>query len=70
MVRKFKSKLTIQVYKRLYPSRSCPGMFYRMAKLHKIDSKGLVGNLPIRTIITNINISTYNLSKYQIYWQP
>ena len=70
MVRRIKSELRIQVYKRLYPSGSCPGMFYGMAKLHKIDSKGLVDNLAIRTITTNINISTYNLSKYQIYWQP
>ena len=64
MVRRIKSKLSIQAYKSLYPSSSCPGMFYGIAKLHKIDSKGLVGNLPIRTIITKINISTYNLLKY------
>ena len=35
-----------------------------MAKLQKTDSKGLVDNLPIRPIISNINTSTYNLSKY------
>ena len=42
MVRKIKSKLTIQEHKRLHPSGSCPGKFYGRAKLHKIDSKGLV----------------------------
>ena len=41
-LRKIKSKLTIQEYKRLYPSGSSPGNFYGMAKLHRIDSKGLV----------------------------
>ena len=35
-----------------------------MAKLHKIDSKGLVDNVPIRPIISNINTSTYHISKY------
>ena len=61
MVRKIKSKITIQEYKRLYPSGSCPGKFYGTAKLHKIDSKGLVDNLLIRSIISNIDTSTYNL---------
>ena len=64
MVRKIKSKITIQEYKRLYPSGSCPGKFYGTAKLHKIDSKGLVDNLLIRSIISNIDTSTYNLWKY------
>ena len=42
MVRKIKSKLTIQEHKRLHPSGSCPGKFYGRAKLHKIDWKELV----------------------------
>ena len=61
MVRKIKSKITIQEYKRFYPSGSYPGKFYGTAKLHKIDSKGLVDNLLIRSIISNIDTSTYNL---------
>ena len=61
MVRKIKSKITIQEYKRLYPSGSCPGKIYGTAKLHKIDSKGLVNNLLVRSIISNIDTSTYNL---------
>ena len=64
IVRKIKSKITIQEYKRLYPSGSCPGKFYGTSKLHKIDPKGLVDDLPVRPIIYNINTSTYNLSKY------
>ena len=52
------------MYKKLYPSGSCPRNFYGTAKLHKIGSKELVENLRIRTIISNINISTYNLPKY------
>ena len=64
MVRKIKSKLTIQEYKRLYTSNSCPGKFYGTAKLRKIDLKGLVDDLPIRPIISNIITSTYHLLKY------
>ena len=52
------------MYKRLYPSGSCSGKFYGTAKLHKIDSKGLVDNHPIRSIISNINTSIFDLSKY------
>ena len=52
------------MYKKLYPSGSCPRKFYGTAKLHKIGSKELVENLRIRTIISNINISTYNLPRY------
>ena len=48
----------------MYPSGSCPGKFYGTAKLHKIDTKGPVDDLPIRPIISNINTSTYNISKY------
>ena len=64
MVRKIKSKLTIQEYKRLYASGSCQGKFYGTAKLRKIDSKGLVDALPIRPIISNIITSAYHLLKY------
>ena len=52
------------MYKRLYPSGSCPGKFNGTAKLHKINSKGLVDDLPNRPITSNINTSTYNRSKY------
>ena len=37
-VRKIKSKLTIQEFKRLYHSGSCPGKFYGTAKLRKIKN--------------------------------
>ena len=63
-IRKIKSKLTIQEYKRLYPIGSSPGKFCGTEKLHKIDSKRLVDELPIRPIISNRNTSTYHLSKY------
>ena len=64
MVRKIKSKLTSQENQRLYPSGSRPAKFYGTAKLHKSDSKGLVDDLPTRPIVSNINASTNNLSKY------
>ena len=62
MVRKSKSELATQEYKRLYPGGSCQGKFYGMAKLREVDSKGLVDNLPIRPIISNINTLTCNFS--------
>ena len=58
MERKIKSKFTIQEYKRLHPSGSCPGKFNGTAMLHKIDSKGLVDDFLNRPIISNINTST------------
>ena len=64
MLRKLKSKLPIQDYKRLYPSGSYPGKFYATAKLHKIQLNGAVGDHPIRPIISNIGTATYNLSKH------
>ena len=64
ILRKIKSKLTIQEYKRLYPTGSCPVKFYSTAKLYKIDPKGLVDDLTIRPIISNINKLTDHLSKY------
>ena len=36
VLRKFKSKLTIQEYHRLYPNGSCLGQFYGTAKIHKL----------------------------------
>ena len=35
-LRKIKSKLPEKVYRKLYPTGSCPGKFYGNAKLHKL----------------------------------
>ena len=57
-VRKIKSKLTIEKNKRFYPSSSCLGKFYGTVKPHKIDSKRLVDDLPIR----HINLSSFKIA--------
>ena len=64
MLRKIKSTLPIQDYKRLYLIGSYPGKFYGTAKLHKIKLDGHVDHLLIRPIESNIGTATYNLSKY------
>ena len=45
----------------MYSSGSCPRKFHGTANLYKIDSKGLVGNLPIRPMISNINTIFQNI---------
>ena len=63
-LQKIKSKFTEQEYKKLYPTGSCPGIFYGTAKIHKIPVNGNIHYLPIRPIVSNINTATYNLAKY------
>ena len=47
-----------------YPTGSCPGKFYGIARLHKIQPNGHVDDLPIRPIVLNISTAIYNLSNY------
>ena len=61
---KIKSKFTEQVYKKLYPTGSCPAKLYGTAKIHKISVNGNIDNLPVRPIVSNVNTSTYNLVMY------
>ena len=63
-IRKIKSKLSAQEYKKLYPTRSWPGKFYGTAKIHKLPVNGGINELPIRPIVSNLNTATYNLAKY------
>ena len=63
-LRKIKSKFTEQEYKKLYPTGSCPGIFYGTTKIHKIPVNGNIHYLSIRPIVSNINTATYNLAKY------
>ena len=64
ILRKIKSKLTINKYKQLYPSGSPPRKFYGTEKIHKLSNDSNVEKLPIRPIISNIGTATYNLAKY------
>ena len=51
-----------------YPSSARPGRYYGLAKLHKIasrlDEAGIVDELPMRPVISNIGTATYELSRY------
>ena len=46
-IRKIKSKLSEQEYKKLYPPGSCQGKFYGTAKIHKLPVNGSYNELPI-----------------------
>ena len=51
------------VYSKLYPSGSCPGKFYGIAKMHKLLANN-VDDLPLRPVISNIGTVTYQTAKY------
>ena len=48
LLRKIKAQLPDGIYKKLYPSGSQPGLFYGLAKVHKLKECEGVGQLPIR----------------------
>ena len=60
-----KNKFTKAEYQQVYPSSSQPGLFFGLAKVHKLkDDQKSVENLPLRPVISNIGTSTYQISKY------
>ena len=62
---KMKKSFDEKTYKKLYPSSSHPGLFFGLAKVHKLENNPYeVGNLPLRPVISNIDTSTYEISKY------
>lgn len=62
-LRKIKSKVSEQEYKRFYATGLCPGKFYGTAKMDKLPLNGNLDDVPLRTIISNINTATYDLAK-------
>ena len=63
-LRKRKYKITSLLYSKIYPTGPSPGRFYGTAKLHKLKDSGIVEDLPLRPIISNIETTTYELAKY------
>ena len=61
---KIKSKLSINEYKRIYPTGSSPGKLDGTAKIHKLSDRDGIQILPIRQTISNLNTGTYYLAKY------
>ena len=52
-------------YKKLYPSSLQPGLFFGLAKLHKLCRDNWnAESLPLRPVISNIGTATYQVSKY------
>ena len=64
ILRKIKSKVSEQEYKRLYPTGSRPRKFHGTAKMHKLSLNGKVDDLQLRPSVSNINTATYNLAKF------
>ena len=62
-LRKIKSKLLENVYKKLSPTGSYPSKFYGNAKVHKLSTNN-VDDLTLRPIVSNIGTATYATAKY------
>ena len=59
-----KNKFNKKLYKKLYRSSSRPGLYFGLAKVHKLKDSTDVDQLPLRPVISNIGTATYELSKY------
>lgn len=60
-----KKAFNVKTYRTLYPSASQPGLFFGLAKVHKVPKGSTnVEDLPLRPVISNIGTSTYNISKF------
>ena len=59
-----KKRFNKKLYKKLYPSSSRPGLYYGLAKVHKLKGSNDVNQLPMRPVISNIGTATYELSKH------
>ena len=62
-LRKIKSKLPENVYKKLYPTGSYSGRFYGNAKVHKLSINN-VDDLRLRPIVSNIGTATCEAANY------
>ena len=60
-----KKKFNKSIYSRLYPSSSQPGLFFGLAKVHKLkEGQTEVKDLPLQPVISNIGTTTYQISKH------
>ena len=63
-LRKLKTRFSTQQYYQLHPTDPFPGKFYGTAKLHKLPINGIVQDLPIWPIVSNIGTASYQSAKY------
>ena len=58
------------LYFKIYLTRLSPENFYGTVKLQKLPNNGTVDQLPLRPIIFNIGVATYDLAKYLVQLKP
>ena len=64
-LRKMKTSFAKNVYTKIYPSSSQPGLFFGLAKVHKVPiNSENVEDLPLRPVISNCGTATYEVSKH------
>ena len=64
ILRKIKSRFTLQEYNKVYPTGSKAGKLYGTAKIHKLPELGTVDQLPLRQIVSNTGTTSYYLVKH------
>ena len=63
-VEKIKEYISSKEHYQLYPTDSFPGKFYGTEKIHNLPPNGLIENLPLRPIVSNIGTASYQLAEY------
>ena len=63
-LRKIKSKLSTEEYKKFYPTGSNASRFYGNAKAHEIYRNDTLDKLLLRPIGSNIGTASYQIAKY------
>ena len=53
----------MQEYHQLYPTGSNPGRFYDTAKLYKLTTNTITEEIPVRSVVFNIDTVSYRLAK-------
>ena len=59
-----KEYISSKEHYQLYPTDSFPGKFYGTEKIHNLPPNGLIENLPLRPIVSNIGTASYQLAEY------
>ena len=64
ILRKTKSRFTLQEYNKVYPTASNAVKLYGTVKIHKLPELRTVDQLPLRQIVSNIGTTSYYLVKH------
>ena len=63
-LRKMKSRFILQEYNKVYRTGSNAGKLIGTAKIHKLPELGIVDQLPLHPIVSNIGTASYYLAKH------